>query len=326
MSIAFERAKKTFLGFLQARGKAWNTIRNYASDLQSFGEFCSDSQLDFQKLALKDLESYHFNLKKMGLSANSRRRKLLTAKGFLKYLSGRMDVSVVGSEKLVAPDKVEKTPQVLSLEQLEAVFAIQPPTEIGLRNRALLGVLVDTGMLVTECLNLRFEDFTFGSTGGTLQIQGKRARGVAVSLRTAQSLQDLQNALQGHALGMKKFFHGYSKAGPKTEKLTPRAVEMLFQSWAKLCDLKHLHPRSLRHFYVVRAIGEGRDREHIMRVLGLKTVYAFRVYEPFIAIATNAATYKEGVSPAEVADRLKWADSIKKELRKERRTHKDSDV
>src|SRR5262245_12943820 len=118
MSIAFERAKKTFLGFLQARGKAVNTVKNYACDLTELGAFCETRSLDFQKLGLNDLENYHHELKAKGLRPNSRRRKLMTAKTFLRYLSGRMDVSTVGSDKMVPPDKVEAPPKLVARETL----------------------------------------------------------------------------------------------------------------------------------------------------------------------------------------------------------------
>lgn len=326
MSIAFERAKKTFLGFLQARGKSWNTVRNYASDLQSFGDFCDQKKLDFQKLSLKQLEAYHFELKRQNLSNNSRRRKLLTVKGFLKYLSGRMDVSMVGAEKWIAPEKIEKTPHVLNPAQLQTLIQMQPESELGLRNQALIALLADTGMLVTEALALRFEDFSTNAEGGSLQILGKRARTVSVKKQAAVFLEKLQTQLKGHAKSYKRFFHGYSKLGPKTEKLTPRAVEMLFQNLAKSLQWAQFHPRSLRHFFVIQSILEGKDREHITRVLGLKTAYAFRVYEPYFSTSSAETTYTADVDPQAAADRLKWAGSIKKELRKERKTHKDSGV
>jgi integrase/recombinase XerC len=280
MSIGFERAKKTFLGFLQARGKALNTIKNYACDLGELGVFCEEKGLDFQKLGLPELEAYHLALQERGLKPNSRRRKLMTAKTFLRYLSGRMDVSTVGSEKIVPPEKVEKPPKLVARAAVLGIARAQADTDIGWRNRALVGVLLDTGMLVTEALALKPEDCTYYEDRAVLSVGGKRARSVTVTAESAKALRALAERMQ--AAGRGHFFHGFSKAGPNPERMTSRGVEILFKTWAKAHDLKNLHPRTLRHLYVIHALLDGRGEDEIMRSLALRTPYPFRVYRPLI--------------------------------------------
>lgn len=298
-NVGFERAKKTFLGFLQARGKAINTIKNYACDLTEFGDYCQNKGLDFQKLGLTELEAYHENLKSRGLRPNSRRRKLMTAKTFLRYLSGRMDVSTVGSEKLITPDKVEKPPKLVERNIVLELAVSQPDHDMGWRNRALIGVLLETGMLVTEALSLSQADCTFDRGGASLAIGGKRARSVRVSVDTAKALKELVTRLKGS----KYFFYGYSRSGPNAERLTSRGVEVLFKGWAKTLGLKHFHPRTLRHLYVVEALLQGKSESEIMTSLALKTPYAFRVYRQIVkaepAKSTTEATYSGGNDPAE---------------------------
>jgi len=287
MSIAFERAKKTFLGFLQARGKSLNTVKNYACDLTSLGQFCVRHDFDFQSLSLRELESYHRSLQEAGLRPNSRRRKLMTAKTFLRYLSGRMDVSTVGSERMIPPEKVEKPPRLVPRQAVRAIAEAQPDTDLGWRNRVLIGVLLDTGMLVTEAVQLRRED-----VGGTLvSIPGKRARAVRIGEETAKALRELARRIRGE----KHFFFGYSRSGRNAEKLTPRGVEVLFKTWAKAHGLPALKPRTMRHLFVVEELRKGRTQKEIMGMLGLKTPYAFRVYEPLRS--KTEATYKSGTDP-----------------------------
>ena len=281
MSIAFERAKKTFLGFLQARGKAVNTIKNYACDLGELGAFVEKGSLDFQRLGLPELESYHNALKEKGLRPNSRRRKIMTAKTFLRYLSGRMDVSTVGSEKLVPPEKVEKPPKLVPRESVFAIIAAQADTDMGWRNRALIGVLLDTGMLVTEALALRHPDCywdTSDEKAATLSISGKRSRSTRVTPQTAEALRQVAHRLKNS----KYFFHGYSRSGPNAERMTSRGVEVLFKGWSKNFGVKQLHPRTLRHLYVVDQLLMGKTESEVMQAIALRTPYAFRVYRPLI--------------------------------------------
>jgi site-specific recombinase XerD len=289
MSTGFDRAKKTFLGFLQARGKAINTIKNYACDLSELGDFCRVKGFDFQQLGLSELEAYHEDLKTRGLRPNSRRRKLMTAKTFLRYMSGRMDVSTVGCDKIIPPDKVEKPPKLVARETVLHLIDSQPDHDIGCRNRALLGVLLDTGMLVTEALALQQQDCTelTDGTGALLTITGKRSRTARVSPLTAKNLNDLAQRLAGR----KHFFYGYSRSGPNAERLTARGVEILFKGWSKGLGIKHFHPRTLRHLYVVDAMLSGKSEHEIMQALALRTPYAFRVYRPLVdEIKSNSET------------------------------------
>lgn len=299
MSIAFERAKKTFLGFLQARGKALNTVKNYQCDLTELGHYCDEQKLDFQKLGLPELENYHQALKAKGLKPNSRRRKIMTAKSFLRYLSGRMDVSTVGSEKIIPPEKVEKPPRLVPRELIDVIVSEQPDTAIGWRNRALIGVLLDTGMLVSEALSLKRQDCYFDTgkeKAATITIPGKRTRSVRVTPNTAAALKELLSRMKEP----KFFFHGFSKAGPLEGRMTPRGVEVLFKTWAKAHNQKHLHPRTLRHMYVVEQLIAGTSEADIMRALALRTPYAFRVYRPLVdGLAEKAPAATEVKSTSE---------------------------
>jgi len=289
MSIGFERAKKTFLGFLQAREKALNTIKNYACDLTELGQFCESKGLDFQKLGLKELEAYHEALKSKGLRPNSRRRKIMTAKTFLRYLSGRMDVSTVGSEKLIVPEKVEKPPRLVPQETVLSIARAQPVTGIGARNKALIFVLLETGMLVTEALNLRADDVFFheDGSGATVTVEGKRRRIARLSKEASEALKELH--ARWLPTGAKWFFYGYSKAGPNAERMTSRGIEILFKGWAKDRGIEQLHPRTLRHLFVVSELLKDRSEREIMDALGLRTPYAFRVYRPLLDEIRNGA-------------------------------------
>jgi site-specific recombinase XerD len=206
----------------------------------------------------------------------------MTAKTFLRYLGGRMDVATVGSERFVPPDKVEKPPKLVARETVLWLASNQPDTDIGWRNRALIGVLLETGMLVTEALALRVDATGFDKDGATLSITGKRARTTRVSASTAKALREVSRRLIAQRSETRYFFYGYSKAGPNAEKLTPRGVEVLFKGWAKTHELRHFHPRTLRHLFVVDCLLSGKSESEVMQLLSLRTPYAFRVYRPLV--------------------------------------------
>lgn len=292
MSIAFQKLVNGFLEAIERSGSTVNTVRNYRSDLATFGAFLETRGLDFQKLGLQELESYHEWLKAKGLKPNSRRRKIMTLKTFLRAVSHSVEVSLVGADKVVPPEKVEKPPRLVPEELIEAIYKDQPVTDLGARNRALLGVMLDTGALVTEVLALRRSEVSIDGPSPSVRIAGGRARRSMITERTRADLADLLGRLGPQH---KQVFYGYSKAGPNAERLTARGVEALFKGWARHYGVNALKPRVLRHLYVMRAFGEGRSEAEIMAALGLRTSYVFKIYRPLLEMKgapENAVTQR----------------------------------
>lgn len=283
MSVEFQKAKKTFIGFLQARSKSENTVRNYGFDLESLGDFCKSHHLDFETLSIPNLESYHKALKSRGLRPNSCRRKMLTAKAFLRYWAKRHDLDNVTQlwvEKLIPPNRVEQPPKLVSMETISQILREQPDSDLGIRNKALLSLMLNTGMLVTEAINLtqdcvKFDD---NATKCKVEVLGRRARTLTVDGESAQVLQLLSNRLKGK----RYFFYGYNRSGPLEERVTSRGVELLFKSVAKQYEIPGFHPRTTRHLFIMNALHAGQTEADLIQKLGLKAGYSFQMYHEML--------------------------------------------
>lgn len=293
MSTSFEKSKKTFLGFLAVRGKSKNTLKNYSSDLASLKQFCTDKNLNFQKLSLQDLENYHFMLQSLGLKPNSRRRKVLTAKVFISYLSKRKStISRVGSERWIPPERMERPPKIFAehllkpiMDDLQKQCASHP---VCFRNRALILLLKESGMLVSEALNLRFQDverLSFSSKA-KVTITGKRGRFIEIENEAFEALEDLKKNLQAQFHNEKNnlhFFYRYTKSNATREKITVRGVELLFKEFSKRYHIQPFHPRTLRHFFILKQLQNKKTSTEIMKMLGLKTAYSLKNYETLLS-------------------------------------------
>ncbi len=236
----------------------------------------------------------------------------MTAKIFIRYLSGRIDITTVGAEKIIPPEKVEKPPKLVPRSTILQIQNTQPNTDWGCRNRALIGVLLDTGMLVSEAISLRIEDCSFDrsydKTGASLEILGKRARSSRVTAATASALKELAKR-QKKGAKVKYFFYGYSKAGPKSEKLSARGVEVLFKNWARSYGIRHLHPRTLRHLFVVDCLLNGVSEAEIIRRISLKTPYAFRVYRTLMENMKPGNAFKSNSKTTYTAEKSPQAEA-----------------
>jgi integrase/recombinase XerD len=269
-------AIRTFVGYLEGTEKSEHTIKNYRLDLEAFRDFLGTPSL--LNLRAADIERYQEHLKAQGLKTNTRRRKLLTLGKFLKFTSERHRSMASVFHKIPAPQKVERVPHTLSRAALlTAIRGLPVASVIEARNRALLWTLAETGCQVSEATRLRFSDFA----SGKLRI-GDRT--VPISADLARELERVQS--KAGKSGEAPAFVGHNRYGSLGGAISSRGIELLVRSHAERLGSPKLTPRMFRHSVVVHWLKEGRSKTEIRELLGLKTEYAFRVYEPLIKSTT----------------------------------------
>jgi integrase/recombinase XerD len=138
-----------------------------------------------------------------------------------------------------------------------------------IRNRALLWVLWDTGLLVSEVCALNLEDVDLAQ--GTLHIQGTGPRGRSLPL-TPQVQQALTVYLEQYRLRAGK--RGASDPlflSEQRARLTKNVFTQLFQ---RLCaragfEDRCLTPTMLREMFAIRFLQTGGPPKALQRLLGL---------------------------------------------------------
>ncbi len=137
------------------------------------------------------------------------------------------------------------------------------------RNRAMLWVLWDTGLLVSEVCALNLEDVDLAQ--GTLHVQGKGPRGRSVPL-TPQVQQALTMYLEQYRLRTGKC--GASDplflSEPRA-RLTKNVFTQLFQRLCTRAGLedRRLTPTMLRDMFAIRFLRTGGPPKALRRLLGL---------------------------------------------------------
>ncbi len=292
----FAYALKSFGGYLEGTGKSAHTIKNYLCDLGSFEEYLEkglgQKRVLLSEVTRTDLENYHEYLKASGQKSNTRRRKILTLRRLLRYLTSRNKIEIDVAQKLPAPHKIERVPQTVESEKLiETIRALKAESLIQTRNRVLLWLLAETGCQVSEASKLRFEDCQIHSNRkqGLIDLPGKAARQIPVSLELCQAILSLKTSDESTPW----IFLGHNKFGSLGGPIWPRGIELLVKSYAPQLGFGDLTPRTFRHSAVVRWYKDGLTRDEIQKRLGLRTAYAFRVYDPIFKSMTEATSSDE---------------------------------
>ena len=282
-TLSLNGGLKSFLGYLEGTQKSTNTIKNYRLDIQCFLDFISaqypGKNIGFQDIGRLDIEEFRKELQRQGLMTNTRRRKLLTVTQFLAYLAKRKKASQSLSQKVAAPHKVEKVPYTLSSQALlSAIQTLPSTTFLDERNRLLLWILAETGCLVSEVSQLRFDQWqSSGKKNACVEFFGKSRRSVPVSPMLFEAVEAFKNREGSHPQWI---FLGFNKFGSLGNPITDRGVELLVKAYAEKLGSSDLTPRTFRHSAVVFWFQQGIKIPEIQARLGLKTSYAFRAYEP----------------------------------------------
>lgn len=296
--ISLPYAFRSFVGHLEGTQKAAHTIGSYKSDLATFQKFLekglSTRAVKLEQVTTQDLKRYGEFLSGMGLKTNTRRRKLLTVRRFLKYLSKRKKLRINPAEQMPAPYKVERIPVTVDIAALGPVIrALPTESVIQRRNRVLLWTLTETGCLVSEAANLRYSQWANTPDGAVLRMEGKAPRTIPVSPELMTAIEELKPT-EADGASDPHIFGGFNKFGPLGGSISPRGIELLVKHHSTKLGFPELTPRTIRHSCVIFWHREGLKQEEIQLRLGLKTAYAFRVYQPLFKKQTD----KEPSDPA----------------------------
>ncbi len=121
-----------------------------------------------------------------GVSVSTRNARLAAIRSFYTYASSQHpEHASLIARVLAIPSKRAPLPLVTYLTPLEIEALVQAPDHrswIGRRDRCLLNLAIQTGLRVSELVNLQPEDLTFG-TGGYLRCEGKGRKHRAVPLK-----------------------------------------------------------------------------------------------------------------------------------------------
>ena len=155
ISVKNQMQLKNFLEFLKfEKRSSQNTLNGYNRDLTQFFLFVKK---DFSEIGEKEISSYIDNLNKK-LRKNSVLRKVSVLKTFYKfcYLNKLITKDPAGMIKNLKREY--QPPETLTLEEIKHIVDNCPNTPAGMQNRLIIKLLIVTGAMISEILNLKIED------------------------------------------------------------------------------------------------------------------------------------------------------------------------
>jgi integrase/recombinase XerC len=273
------KQKESFLKYLKNQKRySIHTIRAYSDDLEQFCSFCGFSAEDeILKVDHKQIRNWVASLIDNGISARSVRRKISSLKSFFKYLwrEGKIPDNPV---KRIIPPKIEKKlPVFVSTEHMNTLLT---NTEFGtdfrgLRNRLIIDLFYQTGVRLSELINLRVVDIDRYNM--QLKVLGKRNKERIIPL-----LKCLKNSIDEYLVERNKIEiqeEDFLFITERGNKMYPRLIYRIVHNYLRLITTaEKKSPHILRHTFATHMLNAGADLNAIKELLGHSNLSATEIY------------------------------------------------
>lgn len=259
------------------KGLSPKSVEAYLHDVALLETFLEEKKME--EATREDCQAFLKAIYERGVAPRSQARILSGIKAFYRFLLYDGVLTENPTELLDAPKIGLHLPDVLSIEEIEAIISvIDLSTPEGHRNRAMVEVLYGCGLRVSELITLRLSNLFF--TEGFVKIVGKgnKERFVPIG-STAQKMVKLYVEGARATLKIKKGEEDYVFLNRRGSHLTREMVFMLVKKWAKEAGVeKSISPHTFRHSFATHLVEGGADLRAVQQMLGHESITTTEIY------------------------------------------------
>lgn len=248
-----------------------STLRNIHKTVESFLKFLGkEGKLRAEDMTRWDMEGFIEQEQDRGLKLSTVRTRLATLKAFVRFLieKGIVEEDVFPWKMKIKPP--ELLPRAMDPDDVDRLLRVKATT----RNRAMILLLLRTGIRIGELLNTKVGDINLKERKIMIYEGLKDRKG-----RVVYFSDDARNALRSW-LNKKEPKTQVIFYGPKGRPLSYPAARMVFVKYLKMAGLSNkgytLH--CLRHTYATELLNAGMRLECLETLLGHTSLEVTRRY------------------------------------------------
>lgn len=260
------------------RGLAANTIEAYSRDLTHLRSYIEMIGVDLPEVSADDIHNFLASLRDLGIGARSQARMLSAVKAFFRFLMAENKVASDPCANIESPGLPRTLPDVLSVEDIDAMEeAIDPESNEGLRNLAIIEMLYGSGLRVTELCEARISRINLDEGWLLVDGKGSKQRMVPVSPRAVALLNNWLQ--QRELLNVRKGDNDILFLNRRGGKLTRVMIFYIVKSLAEKAGIgKRVSPHTLRHSFATHLLEGGASLRAIQEMLGHESLATTEIY------------------------------------------------
>jgi len=252
-----------------------HTVSAYKNDLSQFQDFYPITALNqLDELNYQIIRSWIVQLMELKVSNRTVNRKLSTLRSFCKWAQKSGYLSVNPMLKIVGPKTEKRLPHFIKQSELspENIEDFFNDSYSGIRNKLIVELFYQTGIRLSELIELKFSDVSNNS----IKVLGKRnkERIIPISKQLNKLIQDynsIKDQLEIKSIALISLENG--------KKLYPRLVYRIINSYLGIVtNADKKSPHVLRHTFATHMLNNGAGLETLKDLLGHANLSATQVY------------------------------------------------
>ena len=265
-----------FFEYLQKeRRVSDHTLRNYRSDLDQMTSFVLEQ---FESDDLCEVEpdwvrTWVVSMMKLKKAPRSIHRKISSYRTFVKYARRKGLMSVSPIEGIVLPKMEKRLPSVVPEHAMDNLFneGLFSDDWKGRRDRALIGMLYETGIRQSELIALKSGDVDSGRK--TIKVFGKGSKERLLPLLDL-TLESVQEHINERPFKSESLF--VTDLG---KHLNPSFVYRKVNYYLReVSTLQKCSPHVLRHTFATHLLNRGAELAAVKDLLGHESLASTQVY------------------------------------------------
>ena len=267
--------KEYFLkSILDQKNYSKKTFENYNRDLNKFFKFLNDYKIkDIKKITKETVRLYFLKQKNNNISNRTLGRYYSSLNSFFLYSIEHEYIGVNPLKFIDYPKYTKKIPEYIYDYQLEKLLneKTSENVEIELRNKLIIHLLLDTGVRVSELVNIKVRDIDVEERIIKVFGKGSKERFVFFTSKTKELL------INYFIKRKEKAITDNLLINYKGEKLTERSVQKIIKLVGEKIGLD-IHPHLLRHTFATDLLNKGADIRMIQELLGHENLDTTQIY------------------------------------------------
>jgi len=256
---------KTYAGNLLIDGKAKSTVEAYIREIRKFAVFIGNK--DLKETQTFDIRNYLAQEKARGVSNRTAENSRSNLSAFFQWMTAEEYITknpCAAVKPIKYTEEIRRPFSSVELDVLRSVCTTE-------KHRAIIEVLVSSGVRVGELINLNVEDVDFQ----------KRAVHVRHGKGDKERITYIDSVASDHLIKYLTGEHIVSGAlflSRHGERYTTNGVRALLNKLSEQSGIPDVHPHRFRRTFATKLSARGMDIQEIQRLMGHTSINTTMVY------------------------------------------------
>lgn len=270
-----------FLNYLTFQKRySRHTIISYENDLTGFFDFIvlQYNSLELAEISASVIRSWLASLKENKITSKTINRKISTLKSFFKYQLKMNKIEVNPVSAITSLKISRRLPSFVEQKDIKTLFNYVefPDTWEGKTNRLLLMIFYQTGIRLSELINIK--ESHVDTNKGSIKVLGKGNKERIIPINNTL-VKEIERYIAEKKFSVNEAQKDFLFINSKGKKLYPKYVYNVVKKYlGDVSTNERKSPHVLRHTFATHLTNNGADINAIKELLGHASLASTQIY------------------------------------------------